>query len=350
MVYRYQEWKVLFLKEQVYFGTYTKKESKGIYSAFLDTQKGEVSTPTLSVAVQNPTYLTMVGDTLLTIAQSDQLGGIASYDISESEDTLIDDVLEKGPNPCYVAYDAKRNLIFSANYHTAQIKVYRLEPDKTLKLCDTVTHFGFGPKKEQQSSHIHYTDLTPDGRLVAVDLGNDTVVTYDVTDKGKITPVALLKLPAGFGPRHLVFSPKGTKAYLVGELSSQVAVLDYDQKSGEFSLGKIYKTIPEDFDDHNGAAAIKLSSDGKFLYISNRGHNSLVVFKVLEDSLELIQHVTTYGDFPRDFALDPTEEYVLVANQNTNDAFLYTRDNETGKLACCQKNIPLPEGVCVYFK
>lgn len=186
--------------------------------------------------------------------------------------------------------------------------------------------------------------------MAVVDLGNDTVSTYDISAEGKLAPVSILKTKAGLGPRHLVFAPDKKTAYLVGELSSTVSVLDYDLTTGAFYLLQTVSTIPDDWTEHNGAAAIRISNDGRFVYVSNRGHNSLAVFEVLDGELKLIQHLTTHGDFPRDFALDPTERFILVANQNTDNATLYTRDQETGLLACCQKDIPLPEGVCVYFK
>ncbi len=296
----------IFLKEQIYFGTYTKKTSQGIYHAFLDTDTAQVSTPQVAITVENPTYLTITDQTLLTVAKEGPLGGIAAYELADDSYVLTDDALVAGPNPCYVAFDKKRSLVYTANYHKGQIDVYRLNNDKTLTLCDSVvqTGYGHGPRKEQDGSHVHYTDLTPDGRLAVVDLGNDTVSTYDISAEGKLAPVSILKTKAGLGPRHLVFAPDKKTAYLVGELSSTVSVLDYDLTTGAFYLRQTVNTIPDDW---------------------------------------------THGDFPRDFALDPTERFILVANQNTDNATLYTRDQETGLLACCQKDIPLPEGVCVYF-
>lgn len=340
----------IFLKEQIYFGTYTKKTSQGIYHAFLDTDTAQVSTPQVAITVENPTYLTITDQTLLTVAKEGPLGGIAAYELADDSYVLTDDALVAGPNPCYVAFDKKRSLVYTANYHKGQIDVYRLNNDKTLTLCDSVVQTGYGPRKEQDGSHVHYTNLTPDGRLVVVDLGNDTVSTYDISAEGKLAPVSILKTKAGLGPRHLVFAPDKKTAYLVGELSSTVSVLDYDLTTGAFHLLQTVSTIPDDWTEHNGAAAIRISNDGLFVYVSNRGHNSLAVFEVLDGELKLIQHLTTHGDFPRDFALDPTERFILVANQNTDNATLYTRDQETGLLACCQKDIPLPEGVCVYFK
>ena len=207
----------IFLKEQIYFGTYTKKTSQGIYHAFLDTDTAQVSTPQVAITVENPTYLTITDQTLLTVAKEGPLGGIAAYELADDSYVLTDDALVAGPNPCYVAFDKKRSLVYTANYHKRQIDVYRLNNDKTLTLCDSVVQTGYGPRKEQDGSHVHYTDLTPDGRLVVVDLGNDTVSTYDISAEGKLAPVSILKTKAGLGPRHLVFAPDKKTAYLVGE-------------------------------------------------------------------------------------------------------------------------------------
>ena len=263
---------------------------------------------------------------------------------------LLGDDLSQGPNPCYVAVNQKKNLVFTANYHKAQVNVYNLNADKTLTLVDSFVSDGKGPRLEQEASHLHFSDLTPDNRLAVVDLGSDRVFTFDVSDQGKLTLVSTYNAQAGYGPRHLVFHPNGKFAYLVGELSSQIQTLAYNKEDGSFSLVQTLKTIPDDWTSHNGAAAIHISKDGKFVYVSNRGHNSLAVFKVLDDfSLQRIQLISTYGDFPRDFDLDPSQKFVLAANQNTDNATLYQRNEENGELTLVQKDITLPEGVCVKF-
>ena len=222
--------------------------------------------------------------------------------------------------------------------------------DGTLTQTDNFISDGHGPRPEQEKSHLHYADLTPDQRLAVVDLGSDRVFTFDVSPAGKLDLVATYKAPAGFGPRHLVFHPNGKIAYLVGELSSQVQTLTYDETTGSFSFLQSLTTIPSDWQEHNGAAAIKISADGKFVYLSNRGHNSLAVFTVQADyTLALVQNISTYGEFPRDFALDPSQAFLLCANQNTDNATLYQRDSQSGLLTLLQKDITLPEGVCVKF-
>ena len=156
----------------------------------------------------------------------------------------------------------------------------------------------------------------------------------------------------GTGPRHLVFHPVHKIAYLFGELDSTVTVLAYDESDGSFTQKQKVSTLPKDFDGENGGAAIRVSNDGRFLYASNRGHNSIAVFAIADDglSVEMIQSVSTEGDFPRDFALSPDNKYVVAANQNSDNLTLYRRDNASGLLTMIQKDVFAPEAVCVYFE
>lgn len=337
------------MRENILFGTYTKKSSQGIYQATLDTTTKKLSAPETFISIQNPTYLTLSANrTLLTISSQGNLGGISSYNADNQ--ALYNEVLFEGPNPCYVAIDEKRQLVYSANYHKGEILSYRLNSDQTLTLVDRVTKSGHGPRPEQDAAHMHYSDLTPDNRLVAIDLGADIIYTFDVANDGKLTEIAKLNLPAGFGPRHLVFAPNHEFAYLVGELSSQVATLRYHQTDGSFELIDSLKTIPADWNTHNGAAAIRISNDGNFVYVSNRGHDSIAVFQVQTNhTLKLIQLISTEGEFPRDFALNADNNFLVVANQNTDNASLYERSPKDGKLTLLQKDVLLPEGVCVHF-
>lgn len=337
------------MRENILFGTYTKKSSQGIYQATLDTTTKKLSAPETFISIQNPTYLTLSANkTLLTISSQGSLGGISSYNADNQ--ALYNEVLFEGPNPCYVAIDEKRQLVYSANYHKGEILSYRLNSDQTLTLADRVTKSGHGPRSEQDAAHMHYSDLTPDDRLVAIDLGADIIYTFDVANDGKLTEIAKLNLPAGFGPRHLVFAPNHEFAYLVGELSSQVATLRYHQTDGSFELIDSLKTIPADWNTHNGAAAIRISNDGNFVYVSNRGHDSIAVFQVQTNhTLKLIQLISTEGEFPRDFALNADNNFLVVANQNTDNASLYERNPKDGKLTLLQKDVLLPEGVCVHF-
>lgn len=339
-----------YMKQQIYFGTYTKQISQGIYQAQLDCEANHLSRPQPIITVGNPTYLRLTDhNSLLTVAVEGPLGGIANYSLADRSFDLLDDQLTTGSSPCYIGYDQSRQFVFAAYYHRGTVEIYHLNDDLTLTLTDQIIHHGNGPRPEQDNAHVHFADLTPDGRLAVIDLGNDTLTTYTINSTGKATKNACLHFEAGFGPRHLVFANQNI-AYLVAELSSQIAVLQY-APDGHFEIQQILSTIPDNFSADNGAAAIRVTDDHRFVYVSNRGHDSIAIYQVnLNYTLELIDWTSTKGSFPRDFALDKTNRFLVVANQNTNNVTLFKRNPKNGKLDCIQQNIPLPEGVCVCFE
>lgn len=336
------------MKEHFLLGTYTKKTSQGIYTGTLDTVTGQVDEPQLYLEVENPTYLQQTPDgQLISIASQWGQGGVLSYAMNRHR--LNNRVLDDGPNPCHVCVDNERQLVFTANYHKGTITSYRLNPDHTLSRAVTIQHTGNGPRPEQESAHVHMCGLTPNKRLFAVDLGNDTLTTYNVTDQGGLFAQAIVHFPAGYGPRHLAFVPHSNTAYIVGELSSQVSRLKYEPLTGLFRIEQTVPTIPADWSEYNGCAAVRVSADGRFVYVSNRGYNTIAVFATQNDTLTLIQQISTAGDFPRDFALDPTEHFVLAVNQKSDSGTLYARDQRTGKLTIIQQGIATPEAICVSF-
>ena len=195
--------------EQFLIGTYTKKASKGIYKVTLDTAQEKITNVELAIPSQKPAYL-QVGqdDRIYAIKQVDDKGGVASYSLSDDNAKMLSDVLAAGAPPAYIGVDNKRHLLFSANYHTAKIDVFKINEDGTLTQTDSVLHEGTtGPEPEQEAPHVHYADLTPDNRLVVCDLGMDLVVVYDVSDDGKLTAVSRYKCEDGFGTRHIAFHP-----------------------------------------------------------------------------------------------------------------------------------------------
>lgn len=334
----------------ILLGTYTRNKSEGIYQIQLDTDKGTLDNLTLVTKEVSPTYLTKSNaGNLYSVTTKNEEGGASSYD---AQMTFLNAVTEEGAPLCYVAVDEERQLVYGANYHKGEVNVYRIKEDGSLEAAAAVYHEEeTGPHKNQNTAHVHYTDLTPDNRLVVCDLGTDYVYTYDVDASGQIKEVAKYLSQAGCGPRHLVFHPEKDIAYLFGELNNTVTVLAYQREDGSFSPLQTLSTLPEDFTGESAGAAIRISNDGKFLYASNRGHNSIVVYQVSEDgtSLETIQFISTEGDGPRDFNLTPENDYVVCGNQSTDNLTLYRRDSATGLLELVQKNIYAPECVCVYF-
>lgn len=339
--------------EKIILGTYTKRKSQGIYEITLDTSNGKLTNLTHTITATNPTFVGVAtNNCLYTVGTIEGKGGMLAY--KPTEDTryeLINAVTDEGASPCYVGIDNERQLVFGANYHKGQVTSYKINPDGSITLADMAQHVGQGPHENQTSAHAHYADLTPDKRLVACDLGTDTVYTYDVAVDGKLTEVATFKASPGTGPRHLVFHPNKQVAYLFGELANTVTVLAYDEKTGNFTEKQIISTLPSDFKDFSGGAAIRLSKDGRFVYVSNRGHNSIAVFETKNNgtSLELIQIIPSEGDFPRDFDLNKTEDFLIVAHQNSDNLTVFARNAQTGRLELKEKDIYAPECVCTYF-
>lgn len=335
------------MSQSIYFGTYTKKESKGIYKAQFDPETGSLSDLELVAAEPNPTFIAFSEKgNLYSVGAQDGKGGIASF---TADFQPLNHVVEEGAPLCYVSVDDKRQLVYGANYHKGQVLVYKIEGDGQLSLIDQDTHEGKGPHENQASPHVHFADLTPDQYLITCDLGTDSLHTYEVSDQGKLTLLHHYQTSPGAGPRHLVFHPHHKIAYLINELNATIDVLFYDGM-GEFEHFQTVSTLPEDYDGQKWASAIKLSADGKFLYASNRAHNSIAVFEVIADgSLKLIEIVPTDGLNPRDFTLSPDQHYLIAAHQDSPNVTVFKRDPETGRLSSLSHDFYVPEAVCTVF-
>lgn len=337
------------MKQTILLGTYTRRKSQGIYQIQLDTDQQTLADLELLVPETSPTYLakSQAGN-LYSVTSVDGQGGCSVYD---QDQHFLNAVTEEGAPLCYVAVDEARQLVYGANYHKGEVNVYRIEADGSITATAQVFHDEpCGSNENQDKPHVHYTDLTPDGRLAVCDLGTDRVYTYDVTPEGTLTEVAVYVAEDATGPRHLAFHPNGQIAYLFGELDSTVTVLSYNQATGSFSQLQKLSTLPADFDGFNGGAAIRVTKDGRFLYASNRGHNSIAVFAITQEGtyLTLNQWISTEGDFPRDFHLAGEEAFIICANQNSDNLTLYARDAATGELSLLEKDVFAPETVCVY--
>ncbi|EPB98861.1 MAG: lactonase family protein [Lactobacillus delbrueckii] len=332
----------------ILIGGYTKHESAGIYQFdFIGSgDQAHLEQRRNVVEVGGPTYFQKDGQFIFTIKNENGQGGIAAF----VNGKLVSQLLHEGASPAYIGINKEKKLLYTANYHTGVLAVISYDDQGQLTLLDQVKHENkaLGPRPEQAGAHPHYFDETPGGHLVSCDLGQDRVDFYGF-DGQKLTHLASYQNEDGFGSRHLAFSPDGKYFYVAGELSSQVNAVKFDEENWMFRSLATYSTIPESWDQHNGAAAIRLSSDGKFLYVSNRGHDSIAVFAVLPDqALKLVQRVSTFGEFPRDFNWDAEEKYVVAANQNSNNATLYQRQSD-GTLTPLEKDIAVPEGTRVLF-
>lgn len=340
---------------KVLIGGYTKHDSQGIYELELTGENNDAHLEKAKNIIQvgGPTYFQKDGNLIFTINNAGETGGISSFKKENGNYQEVDNSLTPGASPAYIGIDPDKHLLYTANYHTAVLSVFSYDKNGKLTLLDSVTHQAehLGPRPEQADGpHPHFFDETPQGNLVSCDLGNDTVDFYRLTKEQKLEHLAQYKNEAGFGTRHIVFSKDGNYFYVVGELSSKVNVVKFNEDTWQFEDIATYSTIPDNWDKHNGAAAIRISNDGKFIYISNRGNDSIAIFKIQDDhTLKLSQRISVFGEFPRDFNWDKQEKYVVVTNQNTNNATLYIRNSSDGNLTPIQKDISVPEGTRVLF-
>lgn len=342
--------------EKVFLGTYTDdptypapNKAKGIYQAYLDTEKQKIVDVRLIISTTNPTYLTTNNNgQIFSVSSHNRMGGISLFNQNYLETSTI---LEPGSPVCYVAFDSARNLIFAANYHKGELNTYRLHEETLEPLESLYFHEPVGPHKHQDASHIHYANRTIDNRLIICNLGTDRVHLYDVLSTGKLQLKTTWEAKPATGPRHLVCHGNGEYLYVVGELDCSVNVLKYEKQSGKLTTVSKTFTIPLDYTKFNSAAAIRISPDNRFLYVSNRGENSLVVYEITNagETIQEIQRVYTTGDFPRDFSLNATRDYLLCGFQYSDYLNLFSVDKMTGLLKLVQDDCFVPECVCVCF-
>lgn len=326
-----------------FIGSYTRKESKGIRKFSFNTEEFIIED---FYEVDDPTYLALDKEKNILYAsmrhKSDH--GVLSMNLNRN---IVDKVLFENENtPCHVSVYGDH--LLASNYHDGHLDLYQLEEGMVKKRLETVTHDGRGPnEKRQEGSHLHFAMKNPYNEdILACDLGADKVYVYNYKDE--LLKRDELLLPPGSGPRHLIFSTRAKLVYIFTELSSEVFV--YDFREGEYVLKQVLKTLPEDFKGDNTGAAIRLTPDGKFLYISNRGHNSITGFKVKENHhLEIIETVSCEGDHPRDFNISPDGEFLLTANMITNNLTLFKINRDDGKLQLLKKDIKTPEPVSIVF-
>ncbi len=319
---------------KIYLGTYTKKESKGIYSIeFIENQLVNLN---LEMNVDNPTYLARLNNDTFSVVKDGSNGGVAYF----KDNSFVNQVVEEGAPPCYVSYDLDRNLVFSANYHGGRVNTYKLTKNGLVDHQKLV--FDAGSK----AHYIAYNELLD--MVLVCDLGLDRVYFFEYGDSDQLVLKYQFNASEKSGPRHLIVHPTKPLVYVFTELSSEVLVLEVND--GVKLVSKI-NCLPDGVEGPKWGAAIRISNDAKYVYVSNRGHDSLSVFKVSEDglSLSLIQNISTEGVQPRDFNLSPCGKLCVVANHDTNNLTLFARCVETGVLSLLQKDVYAPESVCVVF-
>ncbi|MCF8262614.1 MAG: lactonase family protein [Melioribacteraceae bacterium] len=351
-------------KSFLYVGTYTGGESEGIYIYEMDNQTGELSFHYVQKGINNPSYLAIDKSQNLLFAVSEvsdfdksRTGAVSAFKIESTQQTLqpLNFVKSGGANPCYVSLVENSKTIFVANYTGGNVS--SIQYDERGLIDDsrvTIQHQGSGPNKERQEApHAHFIAPGPSDKYIyAVDLGIDKVNIYKSRD-GEFTKhdPGFVKINSGAGPRHMAFHPSEKFAYVLGELDAQIYAYNYNPKTGGLdSLGS-YPTLPADFTEFNKCADIHIHPNGNFIYASNRGHNSIVIYKIDTKTGELsfVGHESVRGDWPRNFVIHPDGKFLLVANKNSSNVVVFEIDAETGKLNFTGEDEKIPEPVCLKF-
>jgi 6-phosphogluconolactonase len=330
----------------VYIGTYTEHGSEGIYVCDFDGETGRLGAPVLAAKSEQPSFLAVSGDRnfLYAVNEADKFdgqagGGVSVFatDAATGKLTFLNSVSSRGGGPAYITLDKTGNFALVANYDGGSVAVFRLLYDGRIgESTAFVQHAGSGMNKERQEApHAHSVIMSPDNRFALVaDLGIDQVLVYPFdADTGTLGAAQVVKTVAGAGPRHLVFSPSGKFLYVVNELNSTVTGYAYDAKTGGMTPVQTLSsgaTAPK-----NTAGEILISQAGKFLYVSNRGtDNSIAVFSVdpASGKLTFVQSVPTHGQTPRNFALDPSGQWLIVGNQDSKSVYTFKVDRDSGRL------------------
>lgn len=352
----------------VYVGTYTGKKSQGIYVCRLDAVTGKLSAPELAAETPNPTFLAIhprlpalysVGRPVLLAANETRNGSVSGFAMDRQTGKLspINQQSSRGNGPCHVSLDATGQCVLVANYGSGSIAALPLKGDGSLVEASAfVQHVGSGVnKKRQEGPHAHWIDVSPDNRFAfTCDLGLDQVLSYKLDlAKGSLEPnqPPFVTVTPGAGPRHLAFHPNGRFAYLINEMGCTMTAFSYEAARGALQELQTVSTLPAGCTNQNTCAEVEVHPSGKFLYGSNRGHDSIVVYALDAQTgrMTLVEHQSTQGKGPRHFGIDPTGRWLLAANQGTDNIVAFRIDAQTGRLMPTGQTLEVGAPVCVKF-
>jgi len=338
-------------------GTYTSSgSSRGIYVYKFDSHTAE-STPVSSAASGNPSFLAVSPDERFVYSVNEDAPGKLSayaFDKKTGELKFLNEQPSHGNHPCYITTDKKGKWVIAGNYSSGTVAVYPVLNDGLLGESVTmIKHEGYSVNTERQEGpHVHATVLSPDNKYLFVpDLGTDKVMIYAFNEKnGKLQPAKMpyVETEPGAGPRHFEFHPTGKYAYLLEELTGTISVYRYSK--GQLMLIQNTSAQPLDYLGPSGSADIHVSKYGKYVYASNRAEsNTIGIFKVDAKTgmLVLADHASTLGKTPRNFNFDPGGNFLLVANQNSDQVVIFSVDKATGFLSDTGKRIDVAKPVCL---
>ena len=345
----------------LFIGTYTSTTSEGIYTYRMNSETGQL-TKFSSIKSENPSFLAVDRSKRFLYAVSEvqqfdgkSSGAVSAYGIDgPGLLRFLNQQPSMGADPCHLTVDRRRGSLLVANYTGGNVALLPILKNGTLgPAADVKQHDGSGPKEQQKGPHAHCIILDAAERhALAADLGSDKVMIYRFDDETKkLLPgkQPSVSMKAGAGPRHLTLHPSGRYAYVINELDSTMTTLKYS--NGSLETIDTVSTLPAGYTETSYCADVHVSPSGKFLYGSNRGHNSIVVFALdaKTGKPSLVEHVSTEGNWPRNFVIDPTGRFLLVANQRSDNVVVFRIDAKTGRLKPSGQTETVPIPVCLKF-
>lgn len=355
-------------KYLMYVGTYTENGSKseGIYAYRFDATSGDVTPIGLAVKTVNPSFVAIHPNRRFLYAvnevgnyQGRKTGAVSAFTIDRTTGKLnfLNQIASGGSDPCYITVDKTGKYVLIANYTGGSISVFPLREDGSLGPASAfIQHKGHGTNPERQEGpHAHSIDMSPDNRFAIVDdLGLDDTLVYPFDSaKGALEfdQVKIAKADAGAGPRHFAWSPNGKFGYVINEIGSTVTGFSFDAATGTLTRIQAIASIPKDFSKLDESAEIEVAPSGKFLYASNRGHDSIAVFKIdaNDGKLTLAEYASTKGESPRNFEISPNGSLLFAANEKSDNIVEFRIHQQTGKLEATGKVLDVGQPVCVRF-
>ncbi|MCP4977025.1 MAG: lactonase family protein [Maribacter sp.] len=337
----------------LFVGTYTQNGSEGIYSYEFDANNGQFSDKKLAASIDNPSFLRISSNKKFlyaveeTDAYENSSGGVAAFSIDNGKLIKINSDATVGAHPCHIGLSEDGRFLAASSYSGGSLTIFKLgENGGLLPKPQFIDHKILDSTK---TSHAHSAEFTKDG-LFTADLGLDAVKRYTLED-GQFVPSVQpsLEMAPKAGPRHFTFGQDGKYLYVINELNSTITVLQRNTDNSYVEV-ETQSTLSMDFEGGSYCADIHLSKDGKFLYGSNRGENTIVFFKVdpSNGKLSMVGRESVKGDWPRNFGIDPSGNFLLVANQRSNNITIYRRNINEGTLSFLRE-VELPSPVCIEF-
>ncbi|WP_238474500.1 lactonase family protein [Maribacter algarum] len=336
----------------LFVGTYTDAESEGIYKMQFDSETGKLSASTLAAEITSPSYLAISKekDFLYAVQEVNDFengsGAVTGYTLKNDSLTKIQTVSSKGAHPCHLSLSPSEDKLAVANYSGGNASVYNRAADG--KLSGPTAIMNHKQIDSTKTPHAHMVKWVNENIYIA-DLGLDAVLEYKDEDNALTEPSAKLQLPVGAGPRHFTTTENGRFMYVINELNSTITVFA-KKDSGEYGGRQKLSTLAPDFEGESFCADIHISPDRRFLYGSNRGENTIVIFAIdkYTGDLALVGRESVHGDWPRNFTIDPTGKFLLVANQKSDNITVFKRDTEKGTLTFLNEE-KLSKPVCLVF-